>query len=259
MWPPPPAGTWVVDLDGVVWLAGRPIPGVDEAVARLRGVGVRVLFATNNAAPTRAELHRQLAHCGITADDADLLRSADVAAGMLDPGSTAVVLGSDGVLEALAARGVVVVAEGPADAVVVGLTRDFTYDSLSRAVAAVRGGARLVATNEDATYPTPEGLVPGAGALLAAVETASGVQADVAGKPHRPTADAITARSAEGDLRVMVGDRPSTDGALAAQLGIPFGLVLSGVTTKGQIPADADPAAVAPDFLRLVQQALGGA
>src|ERR1700685_166011 len=116
MWPPPPGGTWVIDLDGVVWLAGKPIPGVDEAVARLRGVGVRVLFATNNALPTRAELHRQLAHCGITADDTDLLRSADVAAGMLAPGSTAVVLGGDGVLEALAARGVLVVPEGPAGA-----------------------------------------------------------------------------------------------------------------------------------------------
>ncbi len=240
----------------MVWLAGRPIPGVDEAVARFRGVGVRVLFATNNAAPTRAELHRQLAHCGIVTDDADLLRSADVAAGMLAPGSTAVVLGADGVLEALAARGVVVVPEGPADSVVVGLTRDFTYESLSRAVAAVRGGARLVGTNEDATYPTPAGLVPGAGALLAAVVTASGVTPDVAGKPHRPTADAIAARVYPGDLRVMVGDRPSTDGALAAQLGIPFGLVLSGVTEEGEIPADADPAAVAPDLLQLVQQAL---
>jgi 4-nitrophenyl phosphatase len=258
MWPPPPQGTWVVDLDGVVWLAGRPIPGVDEAVARLRGVGVRVLFATNNALPTRAELHRQLAHCGITAADTDLLRSADVAAGMLAPGSTAVVLGGDGVLEALATRGVTVVPEDPADAVVVGLTRTFTYDLLATAVKAVRGGARLVGTNEDATYPTPDGLVPGAGAILAAVQTASGVTPEVAGKPHRPTADAIAARVVPGELRVMVGDRSSTDGALAAQLDIPFGLVLSGVTKKGEVPADADPAAVAPDLLRLVQQALDG-
>ena len=257
-WPPPPGGTWVVDLDGVVWLAGRPIAGVDEAVARLRGVGVRVLFATNNALPTRADLQRQLAHCGITADDADLLRSADVAAGLLQPGTTAVVLGGDGVLEALAARGVTVVPEGPADAVVVGLTRDFTYQRLTTAVAAVRNGARLIGTNEDATYPTPEGLVPGAGAILAAVTTASGVSAEVAGKPHRPTADAIVARVDPQELRVMVGDRPSTDGALAAQLGIPFGLVLSGVTRKGEVPADADPAATAPDFLRLVQQVLDG-
>ena len=123
MWPPPPGGTWVLDLDGVVWLSGRPIPGVDEAVARLRGAGVHVLFATNNSAPTRAELKKQLAHCGITAADADLLRSADVAAGLLAPGTTAVVLGEDGVLEALADRGVTVVPEGPADAVVVGWTR----------------------------------------------------------------------------------------------------------------------------------------
>ena len=120
MWPPPPAGTWVLDLDGVVWLAGRPIPGVDEAVARLRGAGVRVLFATNNSAPTRAQLNESLALCGITADDADLLRSSDVAAGMLAPGSTALVVGEDGIVEALGDRGVTVVPDGPADAVVVG-------------------------------------------------------------------------------------------------------------------------------------------
>jgi 4-nitrophenyl phosphatase len=141
--------------------------------------------------------------------------------------------------------------------VVVGWTHGFTFDAVDRAARAVREGARLIGTNEDATFPTPDGLVPGAGALLAAVVTASGVQPDVAGKPHRPTADAIRARTTPGDLRVMVGDRPSTDGALAAQLGIPFGLVLSGVTKKGEIPPDADPAAVAPDLLRLVQQALG--
>ena len=234
MWPPPPAGTWVIDLDGVVWLTGRPIPGVDEAVARLRGAGVRVLFATNNSAPTRAELHRRLARCGITADDADLLSSADVAAGMLAPGSSAVVLGDDGVVEALSGRGVEVVPEGPADAVVVGWTRSFSFDSVARASAAVRAGARLVGTNEDPTYPTPDGLVPGGGAILAAVATAAEVTPEVAGKPHRPTADAITARVTPGDLRVMVGDRPATDGALAAQLGIPFALVLSGVTRRAR-------------------------
>ncbi|MGA2473668.1 MAG: HAD-IIA family hydrolase [Acidimicrobiales bacterium] len=258
MWPPPPEGTWVIDLDGVVWLTGRPIPGVDEAVAGLRGAGVRVLFATNNSAPTRAELHRHLAHCGITAENGDLLSSADVAAGMLATGSRAVVLGSDGVLEALAARGVVVVPEGPADAVVVGLTRTFTYDDVARAAAAVRGGARFIGTNEDPTFPTPDGLIPGAGAILAAVSTAAEATPEVAGKPHRPTAEAIAVRVPDGQLRAMVGDRPSTDGALAAQLGIPFALVLSGVTTEGHVPANARPAVVAPDLATLVRQALGG-
>ncbi len=256
MWPPPPGGTWVLDLDGVVWLAGRPIPGGDEAVARLRRSGVRVLFATNNSAPTRAELTAQLGRCGITADPGDLLRSADVAAGLLAAGSSALVLGEDGLHEALAGRGVTVVAEPPADAVVVGLTRDFTYDVLARAMAAVRGGARLLATNEDPTFPTPEGLVPGAGALLAAVATATGVVPEVAGKPHRPTADAIAARLPGGELRAMVGDRPSTDGALAVQLGVPFALVLSGVTPPEGVPADTGAAVAARDLLTLVREAL---
>ncbi len=257
MWPPPPAGTWVLDLDGVVWLSGRPIAGVDEAVGRLRGAGVRVLFATNNSAPTRAELRKRLAHCGITAVDDDLLRSSDVAAGLLAPGTTALVLGEDGIVEALGDRGVTVVPEAPADAVVVGWTRTwFTYDAVAMAAAAVRGGARLIGTNEDATYPTPDGLIPGAGALLAAVAIAAGTEPEVAGKPHRPTADAIAARVPPGDLRVVVGDRPSTDGALAAQLGLPFALVFSGVTREGDVPLDAHPDATARDLAALVRDTL---
>jgi HAD superfamily hydrolase (TIGR01450 family) len=257
MWPPPPGGTWVLDLDGVVWLSGRPIAGADEAVARLRGAGVRVVFATNNSAPTRAELRRQLEHCGIGAADEDLLRSADVAAGLLQPGTTALVVGEDGIIEALGGRGVTVVPDGPADAVVVGLTRSFTYDALARASRAVREGARLIGTNEDPTYPTPEGLIPGGGSILAAVATASETRPEVAGKPHRPTADAIRARVPEGELRVMVGDRPSTDGALAAQLDIPFALVFSGVTRESDPPGEgpagqAEPAVTAKNLLALV-------
>jgi HAD superfamily hydrolase (TIGR01450 family) len=257
MWPPPPEGTWVIDLDGVIWLAGRPIPGVDSAVARLRGSGVRVLFATNNSAPTKADLHKRLAHCGIAADHADVLSSADVAAGLLAPGSTALVLAEDGVVEALTGRGVTVVPEGPADAVVVGWTRSFTFDAVARAVSAVRAGARLVGTNEDPTFPTPDGLIPGAGALLAAVRTAAETEPEVAGKPHRPTADAIVVRVEPGALRVMVGDRPSTDGALAGQLGIPFALVLSGVTREGDVAPGPTPDVSAPNLAALVAQTLG--
>jgi HAD superfamily hydrolase (TIGR01450 family) len=246
----------VLDLDGVVWLTGRPIPGSDEAVATLRGSGVRVLFATNNSAPTKAELHRRLQACGITAPDDDLLTSADVAAAMLVPGSTALVVGEDGVVEALAARGVTVVQEGAADAVVVGLDQHLTYGDLARAADAVRAGARLVGTNDDATLPTPSGPVPGAGSILAGVSVASGAQPEIAGKPHPPTADAIRARVQAGQLRAVVGDRPSTDGALAAQLGVPFALVLSGVTPRGgadDLPAGIRPAAVEPDLAALVR------
>jgi HAD superfamily hydrolase (TIGR01450 family) len=254
MWPPEASGTWVVDLDGVIWLTGQPIAGVAEAVELLREADVRVLFATNNSAPTRAQLHARMANCGITTNDEDLLTSADVAADMVERGATALVLADDGVREALQARGVTVVESGPADVVVVGWTKSFTFDSISQAALTVRGGARLIGTNEDPTHPTPDGLLPGAGALLAAVATAAETKPEVAGKPHRPTADAIAARAS--DLRVMVGDRPSTDGALAEQLGIPFALVLSGVTGSDQVPDDPEPACVSPDLVTLVRSVL---
>ena len=203
-------------------------------------------------------MRRRLAHCGIAAEDDDLLRSADVAAGLLAPGTTALVLGDDGLVEALGARGVMVVSEPPADAVVVGWTRAFTFDAVARAAAAVRSGARLVGTNEDPTFPTPDGLVPGAGALLAAVATAAEIAPEIAGKPHRPTADAIAARVPPGDLRVVVGDRPSTDGALATQLGVPFALVFSGVTPAGEVPAGTEAAVTAKDLVTLVRTLLDG-
>ena len=140
----------------------------------------------------------------------------------------------------------------------VGWTRSFSFDTLRRASSAVRAGARLVGTNEDPTFPTPDGLLPGGGAILAAVATAAEAKPEVAGKPHRPTADAITGLVAPGELRVMVGDRPATDGALATQLGIAFALVLSGVTREGHVPAGADPAVVAPDLVTLVRTTLEG-
>jgi NagD protein len=238
----------------VIWLTGHPITGVEQAVAALRGAGVRVIFATNNSAPTRAELHKRLANCGITAPDDDLLSSADVTAALLSPGTTAVVLADDGVREALRARGVTMVESGPTDAVVVGWTRSFTFDAVAAAATAIRGGARFIGTNEDPTHPTPDGLLPGTGALLAAVATAAEAIPEVAGKPHPPTAHALAARA--DDIRAMVGDRASTDGALAGQLDVPFALVLSGVTGPDQVPSDPPPASVTPDLATLVRTTL---
>jgi glycerol-1-phosphatase len=250
-WPPPPAGTWVVDLDGVVWLTDEPVPGSAEAVSTLRRAGVRVLFATNNSQPTLAELVGRLERVGIEATADDLVTSGQAAAAMLAPGTRALVLGGGGVVESLTARGVEVVETGPVDAVVVGWTRRFDFDRLDVAAAAVRAGAVLVGTNDDPTFPAPGRLLPGAGALLAAVATASGVVPEVAGKPHRAVADLIARRSA--DLRATVGDRPSTDGELARLLGVPYALVLSGVTDDSRARSLHPPAdAVAPDLGSLV-------
>lgn len=250
-WPPPPGGTWVLDLDGVVWLTADPVPGSAAAVAALRRAGVRVLFATNNSSPTLAELVTRLGRMGVEAGPEDLVTSAQAAAGLLAPGSRVLVLADDGVVEALGARGVEVVEGGPADAVVVGWTRRFDFDRLATASGAVRAGARLVGTNEDPTFPTPEGLLPGGGSLLAAVATASGAAPEVAGKPHLPLAELIAGRA--DDVRVAVGDRPSTDGALAHRLGVPYALVLTGVTAPDDAArADPPPDAVAADLGALV-------
>ena len=243
--------TWALDLDGVVWLAETPISGSVEAVARLRAHGERVVFLTNNSAPTVGDYAAKLDSMGIPTDAADVLTSAQAAARLLSPGDTALVCAGPGVVEALEARGVQVVRHGEADAVVVGWHRDFDFDRLAAATTAVRGGARLIGTNEDATYPTPTGLLPGGGALLAAVATASGVEPVVAGKPHQAMAELVAERV--GEVEVMVGDRPSTDGLFARRLGARFALVLSGVTSAADLPVVPEPDEVVASLAALAE------
>ena len=247
-------GSWIIDLDGVVWLADDPIPGSAGAVARLRQAGYGVVFATNNASPTVAELTARLAAAGIDVEPDELVTSAQATASMLEPGTTAVVCADGGVLEALTARGVTVVPEGPADAVVVGWTRRFDFELLATAATAVRMGARLVGTNEDPTHPTPHGLLPGSGAILAAVATAAQATPEVAGKPHEPFVGLLRARAPDAVL--VVGDRPSTDGALARRLGLPFALVRTGVTADGREPMAVEPDEEARDLGTLVARHL---
>ncbi|HAM03572.1 MAG TPA: HAD family hydrolase [Acidimicrobiaceae bacterium] len=247
--------TWIVDLDGVVWLAGEPIPGSARAVELLRSSGVRVVFATNNAAPTVAELLARLDKAGIDADRADLLTSAQAAASMLEPGTTAFPCAQGGVVEALTERGVTVVDRAPADAVVVGWTTQFDFALLADTATLVRQGARFIGTNEDATHPTPERLLPGSGAILAAVATAAQATPEVAGKPHAPMVELIRRRTDRVDM--TVGDRPSTDGELARALGAPFALVRTGVTRDGREPVVVQPDEDAPDLFTLASRLLG--
>lgn len=231
-WPPAGPGLWVIDLDGVVWLAGEPIAGAADAIKDLRANGNDVLFATNNASPTVSELLARLARAGILAGPDDLVTSAQAAAALVESGWRVLPLADRGVFEALEARPVTIVDRAPADAVVVGWTRHFDFEGIARAMRAVRDGARLIGTNEDPTHPTPDGLLPGSGALLAAVATASGAVPLVAGKPHEPFASLVRSVASDRglDIVAVVGDRPSTDGLLAHELGAPYALVLSGVT-----------------------------
>ncbi|MGA2835998.1 MAG: HAD-IIA family hydrolase [Acidimicrobiales bacterium] len=252
------ASVWIVDLDGVVWLAGEPIGDAAGAIAALRSRGARVAYVTNNSAPTVDELLARLDRIGIDAAPTDIVSSARVAASLLEPGERVHVLGESGLCEALAARGVLMDGDGPADAAVVGWSRDFDFAALAAVSSVARRTGRLVATNSDPTHPTPEGLMPGSGALLAAVATASGVVPTVAGKPNPPMVEYVRRHVlGAGATAVVVGDQPGTDGLLAERLGVPFALVDSGVTRPGS-EVDSCPVAVrAPDLVSLVAMVVG--
>ncbi len=240
---------WVLDLDGVIWLGNEPIPGASEAVARLTAAGASVLFVTNMSRLTEAEQEKKLAGHGIDASGA-VVTSAMAAGQLVEPGHRVVVVGGPGIDEAVERRGGTVVPHGPADAVIVGIDPTFDYDELGRAMTAVRGGARLIGTNHDPTYPTAEGLKPGGGAIVAAIAAAAETEPIFAGKPHAAAADLVRARL--GDRGLMVGDRPDSDGLFAKELGYDFGLVLSGVTGADDLPVEPSPAVVAEDLATLV-------
>jgi 4-nitrophenyl phosphatase len=245
------------DLDGVIWLAHHPIRGSVEGVARLRAAGRRVVFVTNNSSARVAEQEAALAAIGIPATG-DVLTSAVAAASLVEPGERVLVCGGPGIVEAVNARGAVAIAgDDPAgvraDVVVVGFHRTFDYERMRIAATAAMGGARLIATNDDATYPTPDGPIPGGGAILAAVSTAAGRAPVIAGKPYPPMAAAVAGMIGAADTSrlLVVGDRVSTDGAFAMTIGCPFALVRSGVTAPGE-PVDVPVAIDAADLAAVV-------
>jgi 4-nitrophenyl phosphatase len=246
------------DLDGVVWRGETPIAGSAAGIAQLRDAGLRVVFLTNNSGGRVSDNVARLAAAGVDAEPDDVASSAQAAAAMLSTthprGARVLACAGPGVVEALGAHGFESVDAMPATAVVVGWHREFDFERLRRAADGVRSGARFIATNLDPTYPGSEGLLPGAGSLVAAVQTAGGRAPEVAGKPEPAMAALVRARYAHPV--VMIGDRPSTDGAFAAQLGVPFALVLSGIAgADGEEPIpDPMPAFLAADLGELAPQ-----
>ena len=246
------------DLDGVVWLAHQPIPGSVGAIASLREAGIRVVFVTNNSFSTYDEQVAALGSIGVPAEG-DIVTSAMSAATAIKSDWRVLLCGSRGLIEEIGrvTDDVVVaynepMAAGDFDAVVVGFHREFNYQVLTDALTAVRGGAVLIGSNDDPTYPTPNGPIPGGGSILAAIEKASGVTPTVTGKPYEPMA--LLVRDMCGDVlpeeMVMIGDRSDTDGGFARTMGARFAMVLSGVmpTADG---SEAD--IVAPDLAGVVE------
>ena len=256
------------DLDGVVWLSHEPIAGSVEAIAALREAGHRVLFVTNNSYAKVESQEATLKSIGIPAVG-DVLTSSGAAATLLKPGQRVLVAGGPGVVEAVESVGAIVAgrtddgsstdaqvaSDAKIDAVVVGFHRTFDFESMRRASAAVRAGATLIGTNDDATYPTSTGVIPGGGSILAAIATASGVSPIVAGKPNAPMGELVRRTLGTNDLSScwMVGDRFSTDGAFAQTIGAQFALALSGVVNQ----AEADDLQMQHKFALVVKDLMG--
>jgi HAD superfamily hydrolase (TIGR01450 family) len=253
---------WILDLDGVVWRGEEPVPGSIGAIERLRSEGERVLFLTNNSSSEVGTYIAKMAGMGLDCAPEELCSSAQAAALLVEPGETALVCGGPGITEALQKRGVTCVrdAQPGIDVVVAGWHRDFTFDRLTEAFRAVKAGARLVGTNDDQTYPTADGELPGGGSIVAAIAYATETAAQFAGKPHEPAALLVFDRlglspnpSPEQRAKlIMVGDRPSTDGLMGRTLGGRFGLVLSGVVTAADLPVEPNPDVIAENLAMLV-------
>lgn len=222
------------DIDGTLLRGSEPVEHAPEAVARLRGQGSRIAFLTNNSAAEPCATAARLARAGIQASQDEVFGTGPLAARRLRAlgHESAYVLGEPELESALAREGVAHAEDAPA--VLVGICRSLTYARLDRASALARRGAPLFATNRDATYPVEGGGErPGAGAVLAAVETASGRQAVVFGKPEPALAlEAMAAAGVGPEDTLLVGDRPDTDIACAQAAGCRSLLVLTGVARE---------------------------
>jgi len=240
----------VLDLDGVVYLGEQAIPGAAEALAGVRGLGVAVGFVTNNSYRLPEAVAEKLLALGVKAAVEEVFTSAQATVRLLGgslEGTRVLVVGGPGLRTALQAAGARLLEAGDwreADLVAVGIDPELTYGRLAAACLAIRAGADFVGSNPDSTMPTPDGLVPGNGSVLALLQTATGVRPRVAGKPEPALFETAAAALGGGPL-LMVGDRSDTDLEGAARLGWDTALVLTGATT----PAHLLDLPAAPDHL----------
>jgi NagD protein len=222
---------FLIDMDGVLYRGDDLIDGADEFVGQLRTRNIPFRFLTNNSQRTRRDVVARLARMGIDVEEEHIFTCAMATARFLaqqTPNGTAFVIGEGGLLTALHQNGYAVVDKEP-DYVVVGEGRTFNLEQVEAAVRLVLGGAKLIATNLDPNCPTPAGLRPGCGAMVAMLEVATGIKAFSVGKPSP-----VMMRAARKELGLatdettIIGDTMETDILGGVQLGLHTVLVLSG-------------------------------
>jgi 4-nitrophenyl phosphatase len=225
----------ILDMDGVLWRGDESLPGMVDFLSMLRGRGLPFVLATNNSSKTPADYVAKLERMGVPGiTERQIVTSGMATATYLrerSPQGTRIhVIGGNGLRQAMLDAGFVL-ADTDVEFVVVGLDPTLTYDTLKRGALLIRQGATFIGTNGDRTFPSPEGLVPGAGSILAALETATDREPVIIGKPYEPMfRAALQILGTQPEDTLMIGDRLNTDIAGAVYLGLPTVLMLSGVT-----------------------------
>lgn len=224
----------LIDMDGVLYRGMAPIPGAKAFLAFCEAQGIDYLLFTNNSTLTPEQYVAKLAGMGIEVGPEQIFTSAQATAmylpTVLERGSAVYMIGQDGLRTALLQSGYRLVHTKHADAVVVGMDVQVTYEQMRVATLAIRGGAIFVGTNPDVTFPSEEGIVPGNGAILAAIEVSCDAKPLIVGKPEKPIFDIALARlGAEAHDTAMIGDRPETDILGGQRAGLKTIFVTSGV------------------------------
>ncbi len=241
------------DLDGVIWRGDEILPGARAALQYVVGRGLELRYVSNNSTAHRRAVSERLLRLGLPAGVDRVLTSGFVTArwlgARLPAGAPVLVVGESGLVEELTDAGLNAYHAGqppagpvPAAAVVVGMDRAIDFSILAAAQKAVRAGALFVATNRDATFPTCEGEVPGAGCIVAAVATAAEREPILMGKPSLALAEVLASTTGISAAEtVFVGDRLSTDIAMGKAAGMITVLVLTGVTTAAELYGQSEP------------------
>lgn len=246
-----PYTTYLIDLDGVIYRGNEVLPGAKEFVAWLEAQRKKYLYLTNNSFATAAQVLAKLNRLGIPADEAHMLTAGQAAVQYIArrcPNGSIYVVGEMPLIELVESQGLTVtpVDSPKADAVLVGLDRDFDYMKLNCAMNAVRAGALFVAINRDPLLPVKEGLIPGCGAMVAAIEAASGISPEVVGKPEPMLLqEAMRLLDSRPDETVIIGDTLGVDILAGKNAGTHTLLVLSGSSSR----ADLASSQVQPDYV----------
>jgi HAD superfamily hydrolase (TIGR01457 family) len=239
----------LLDLDGTIYKGKSAIPGTAEALEKLREKGIRLFFISNAATQSRIGVVERLAAMGIRSAKEEIYNSSYATAMYLCenfPGRTVFCFGEEGMKEEFRAHGIKTVEDESADIVVVSLDRTINYQKMTVCYRAIRNGALFIATNDDADFPVEDGYLPGAGAMVAAVERCTGKKPFIVGKPNTYFARLILEENKlKKDEVITVGDRLETDVRFARNAGIKSILVLTGVTKKEDIEKSKDK----PDYV----------